>query len=619
MKKNVKMSWLRTGIFLVIVIFAVICGDFLYTGAEESAPLEYAYSSKLLSDGVSLEQEFTPAYSYLTYLAIALRAPSEGPFSGNLNFSLKETASDKLLYSTTVSLVGVTDGWYLDFPVNLHLKTDKSYTLTLSAGDYKEGSGAPAVYLAQGSTSDIALRMTYNVLVPVRLTAFVVLLILVLTLQLVYVLFAEKKDRFFSINELLSKPFPGTMRKGKGTAIIHVLVFAAITLGAVILRLAFFSVKTNDYYIAYEVWINEIRGNGGLASLGLDIGDNPPLYMTLITLFSYLPFDAPVIVKLPSCIFDFILAVVGLKILKQFHIRNTVKQVTLYAVMLLNPLTLLDSAAWGQCDSLYTTFILLTILFLCRADICQDDSAAHAADWDRFRFSMGDKIGILFAVAIAFKLQAIFLLPVLGLVWIMQKKQCLKPVHLLWVPVIYTLTCIPMYLAGRDLKVMFKIYLGQADRNYGTLTLNYPNFYSLIGSSSAELYDNYYFLGLCMTFLVLILLFYQMYCRKVELTAVTLCKASAVSILIVCFFLPMIHERYAYAAEMLLLILVFTDVNYIKVTLPTVLCTLFTYATYLLQLEMSFNVLPEPVIALIRLAVICYMIRDILKEKIQPG
>lgn len=98
-----------------------------------------------------------------------------------------------------------------------------------------------------------------------------------------------------------------------------------------------------------------------------------------------------------------------------------------------------------------------------------------------------------------------------------------------------------------------------------------------------------------------------------------LCKASALSVLIICFCMPLIHERYAFAAEMLLFVVMMREARYIKVALITMLCTLFTYCTYLLQLERSFSVLPEWAVALVRLGVIFYIVRDIFHSNVPEG
>lgn len=638
-----KIFWIRTGLLLIILIFAIIGGRFLYTGAESFSPLDMASDSIPLTEDTVLVQTFTPGYARITSFSLALQphdsSAAMSAASGELTVILSDHATGQEIYSNTVSLEGVPDHWYLNFPVNCRLDTNTQYDLSIRAQNYQEEEN-PSLYLVTQAgripeiTEDLAqvsenmttasafsvslpeeafaaMGLSYEILVSSRLAVFLVSITIILLCMAVTAVLsrkeAEKRTKDITLGKFLA------IRIHR-IPLIDISFFAAITIAAVIIRIAFLSVKSNDYYIAYEVWINEIRGNGGLASLGKDIGDNPPLYMTLVTLASCLPFEPVVIVKLPSILFDFILAAVCIGLSGQLGVTDIHRKLTLYAVILLNPLTLLDSAAWGQCDSLYSSFILLTLLAACSARLwsAETPKAGKNTFW-----RSGDGICLMFAVAASFKLQSIFFLPILCLLWITQKRNVLKPAQLLWVPMVYTISCIPMYLAGRSLKVMFKIYLGQANRNYGTLTLNYPNLYSLIGTWSESLYDSYFTYGMLLTFLMLILLFYQLYSHRVKLSSLTLCKVTALSILTVCFFMPLIHERYAYVAEMLLFVIMIKDTKYIRPALITMLCTLFTYCTYLMQLEQSFTVLPDWTIALVRLGVIYYLAWDIFHQQKQ--
>ena len=623
-----KITWIRTGLLLLVITFAVLGGNFLYTGVRNASPLEMAGTSFSLEEGIVLTQTFTPAHNKLTSVALALGKPvSADGMTGGMRVILSVHDTGAEVHAMDVPLEGMPDKWYVDLPVNVRLDTDVMYDLSVSVSNYQNNE-APSLYLVplsfQGPEIDGNIRgvgasslsdgesaavcFTYDVLVPGRLTAFLLIIGgILLCVGLTFLYRRKKQGEARTVNELLQTEICRV-------PVVHILFFLAVTAAAVILRFAFLSVKSNDYYIAYEVWISEIRNGGGLASLGKDIGDNPPLYMTLITLASYLPFEPVVIVKIPSLIFDFVLAAVCVRLFGRLGGKELGKKLTLYAVILLNPLTLLDSAAWGQCDSLYVSFTLLMLLALCEARPWDAVSGGPAGFW-----KSGDGICLLFSVGLSLKLQAIFFLPVLCLIWIVQKRNLLKPPQLLWIPIIYTLSCIPMYLAGRSLKVMFKIYLGQANRDYGTLTLNYPNLYHLIGTWSEELKDGYFVYGMLLALLLLLLLYYHLYCRRGTWNGMLLCKASALSVLIICFCMPLIHERYAFAAEMLLFVVMMREARYIKVALITMLCTLFTYCTYLLQLERSFSVLPEWAVALVRLGVIFYIVRDIFHSNVPEG
>lgn len=653
------LFWIRTGLLLLLLIFAVLGGNFLYTGTESASPLNMLGEAIPLSEDSLLIQGFTPAHSRVTSIALALKAPdpltpdsltsgvpaSMTADSGTLTVILSDHATGTPVYTGTVPLNGVPEGWYLDFPVNCRLDTNAQYDLCIFAEDYlanrnpslfsvpqtaqiPEVTGCPTVTASSSAISEIlrefpadtpdhlqefsagaaAIRLTYDVLVPARLAIFLAVLAAIL-LCAAAVVFSRKKSTEQTRDITLGKFLAIRIRR---IPLIHILFFAAVTIAAVMIRISFFPFKSNDYYLCFESWISDMRSSGIWSALGQNIGDYPPLYVTPLTLLSVLPLEPVVIIKLMPCLFDFILALASVRLSGQLGVTALHKRLTLYAVILLNPLTILDSAAWGQCDSLYGSMVLLTLLAICTAKLWSTEPPAE--NQKRF-WQTGDGICLLFAAAFSLKLQAIFFLPILCLLWITQKRNVLKPVHLLWVPIVYTISCIPMYLAGRSLKTMFKIYLGQADRNYGTLTLNYPNLYTLIGTWSETLYDSYFNYGLLLTFLLLIALFYQLYCRKVKLDSLTLCKVTALSILTVCFCLPLVHERYAYVAEMLLFVIMAKEVKHVKTALATMLCTLFTYCAYLMQLEQSFSVLPEQVIALVRLGVIFYLAADLFRQK----
>jgi len=652
-----KLFWIRTGLLLIILIFAVLGGNFLYTGAESASPLDRTAGAVVLSGESMWVQTFSPMHTKVTAVSLALQPPdaaaSMQAVSGNLTVTLSDHATGAQVYSRTVALDGVPDHWYIDFPVNCRLDTDTQYDISVYAENYQDGKNPSLYFVPQtaripeiseglteiprdadtagaqtGSSSDntgvqadnspgttdaAAIRLTYDVLVPFRLAGFLAVLAVILLCAAASVFFSlQRKKTGKSTENITFGKFLGI--RIRRIPLIHILFFAAVTVAAIILRVAFLPVKSNDYYLCFESWISDMRSSDIWTALGGNIGDYPPLYITPLTLLSLLPFEPVVIIKLMPCLFDFILAVSCVKLSGQLGVTALHRKLTLYAVILLNPLTLLNSAAWGQCDSLYSSFILLTLLAICSAKLWSPEAPAESK---HLFWKSGDGICLLFAVAASLKLQAIFFLPILCFLWIMQKRNVLKPVQLLWAPMVYTISCIPMYLAGRSLKIMFKIYLGQANRNYGTLTLNYPNLYNLIGTWSEGLYDSYFVYGMLLTFLLLITLFYRLYCRRANPDSLMLCKVTALSVLTICFCLPLVHERYAYVAEMLLFVIMVKDTKYVKAALITMLCTLFTYCSYLMQLEQSFSVLPDQVIALIRLGVIFYLTKDIFQTKKQ--
>ena len=92
------------------------------------------------------------------------------------------------------------------------------------------------------------------------------------------------------------------------------------------------------------------------------------------------------------------------------------------------------------------------------------------------------------------------------------------------------------------------------------------------------------------------------------------CKITVISVLVVCFFMPHIHERYAFMAEMLLLILAVCDTAYAQAAVPTLLCTLLNYCTDLYETQGVLATVPGWGIALIRLGCICWLMADLWKH-----
>ena len=118
---------------------------------------------------------------------------------------------------------------------------------------------------------------------------------------------------------------------------------------------------------------------------------------------------------------------------------------------------MLNSAAWGQCDMMVCSLILGAIYYLLE---------------EKFHPSF-----ILLGIALALKPQAMFIVPIFGLGWL--KKQ--YPIGFFaYLPLVYLLTIVPSWLAGRHLKDLLLIYFNNATGKY--LVAGIPNFFTLITS-----------------------------------------------------------------------------------------------------------------------------------------
>lgn len=183
---------------------------------------------------------------------------------------------------------------------------------------------------------------------------------------------------------------------------VTVWFIAAVMVFAVISRFELRGFQSGDMHRYLLPWYQEILQLGGLEALGQQVGNYGIPYQTIIALLTYLPLSAITAYKLISCCFDVLLAAVCVLIIRE--VSDTVKKNTLailFALVLMSPIVILNSAVWGQCDSIYTFFCLLSLLlFLKEKDL-----------W-----------GIVaYGAAFAFKLQAVFLLPVIGLIYLKEK------------------------------------------------------------------------------------------------------------------------------------------------------------------------------------------------------
>lgn len=147
-----------------------------------------------------------------------------------------------------------------------------------------------------------------------------------------------------------------------------------------------------------------------------------------------------------------------------------------------------------------------------------------------------------FGIAFAFKLQAIFFAPLLLLLCI---KNRLWLRHLLTIPAVYLLSILPAWIAGRNFWDLLTIYFNQAGQ-YHNLSKNAPNVWSFLASrqdSGLSLF------GIMLAGAAVIFLLYFLWERCRTLSDDTLLTAALAFLLAIPFFLPHMHERYFFPAD----------------------------------------------------------------------
>ncbi|MDQ1574847.1 MAG: hypothetical protein QOH44_2406, partial [Actinomycetota bacterium] len=156
---------------------------------------------------------------------------------------------------------------------------------------------------------------------------------------------------------------------------------------------------TTDYTDFMQLWIDTLRKEG-FHAFATDFADYNPPYLYLLYIGSRFPIHGLTIIKIYGAIFDTFLAV-GVGALLYRVRRNLFVAVIAAAAALYIPEVFLNSAFWGQVDVTYASFLVWSAFFL----VGRQSTPA----W------------IFFAIALSFKLQAIFFLPWIIFAFIIQR------------------------------------------------------------------------------------------------------------------------------------------------------------------------------------------------------
>ena len=117
--------------------------------------------------------------------------------------------------------------------------------------------------------------------------------------------------------------------------------------------------------------------------------------------------------------------------------------------------------------------------------------------------------------------------------------------------------CLPAILVGRSISSCFDIYINQTGNYSQYMSMNFPNMYALlikpieIGNliSSVDNSLSIYYIMFALAIFVIIAII--MMHKEIELDKKTIINLSLWSIITCTFFLPCMHDRYMYMADVL--------------------------------------------------------------------
>jgi len=359
--------------------------------------------------------------------------------------------------------------------------------------------------------------------------------------------------------------------------------FTAVAVAALlIIRGALFSFESLDYINFLSTWISAYRKMSFVEALAAKVGNYNPPYMYILNIISRAGISDLYLLKSVSIIFDFLLAFFVMKIVS-LKTESINMQILAFLLTLAIPTVILNSSMWAQCDSIYTAFALGSVYFALRGK----SKSAYA----------------FFALALSFKLQAAFVLPIFA-VFLIKNKIKIRDCYMFFV--VYLAMLMPAVLAGVPIGNLLLVYINQTD-TYHYLNLNAINIWRLVGNVD---FDAFRIVGLYSAGLAALGLLYFTYVNRERLVKTEdYIRLAYLFAVILPFLLPQMHERFFYMPDVLSLLVFLYDKRRWYVPVTAVFCSFVTYSWYL----MDFIVLIDYIyLALAMMIVIFIILRDLV-------
>jgi Gpi18-like mannosyltransferase len=319
--------------------------------------------------------------------------------------------------------------------------------------------------------------------------------------------------------------------------------------------------KSGDYKSFLRPWYEFIQNNGGWSALQYNFADYTPAYLYWLVIAATVLAGLPKLlsIKLFALTIDFLGAFCSYKIV-QLNPKLSIHPRLGFWFVLFAPTVMVNSSLWGQCDIIYTTALLAFIYCLCI---------------ERYPLSY-----IFYGLAFSFKLQSIFLSPLLAISLFQKKK---NPLALVFIPLTYAVVMTPAWLLGRPFKDLLLIYTNQASQ-YKRLTANAPNLYQWIPNDWFTITVP---IGIIFTASLVLLLLILTYRSPIKLGAEQWVTLALLFSLVIPFFLPKMHDRYFFLADVLSIIFVLYQPKFYLLPIILQVASLISYAngdlTFLLK------------------------------------
>jgi Gpi18-like mannosyltransferase len=306
----------------------------------------------------------------------------------------------------------------------------------------------------------------------------------------------------------------------------HDLAIALAICGATLVWLSVLDFETDDYTRYLAPWYDAFVGQGRWKGLAGSFSNYYVPYLCLISISTFLPWPKLYSIKAISIVFDYAAAWFVYRLVKRVYPGRSLCYVAAIITLFL-PTVLFNGALWGQCDIIYTTALLAVLLAVLQ---------------HKHRTAL-----VAYGLALASKPQAIYFAPFLAGLFLGRQ----LPWRQWWIPMaVYAACGLPAILAGRDARpVLMHWFLQRGQLGIPILTLGAPNVFQWFSNDQFEVFRR---LGIMLGAVASAFIAWTTAHIRSTLNRERLLVTSALlSSLLLPFFLPGMHERYFFAADVL--------------------------------------------------------------------
>jgi Gpi18-like mannosyltransferase len=192
-------------------------------------------------------------------------------------------------------------------------------------------------------------------------------------------------------------------------------------------------------------------------------------------------------------------------------------------------------------------------------------------------------LALTFGLAFSFKGQAIFLSPFLLMLAVRGR---LPWTYLLIIPVVYVVMMIPAAIFGRPWSELLTIYVAKGGQ-YESFSMNAPNLWYFLGGKFYRRKLGTLILIAGMGLGVIAALIFAIFpaLKRIRLTPQFLVLAATFCVTMIPFFLPKMHDRYFFSADLFSIALAFYDPTYWFVPVLSQCISLSAYGPFIFNIK----------------------------------